>query len=177
MTRRLWRESLRGWRACGRAISAIASGRRGRERTAGGLRAGLPGLFRPEGTNAGRAALRRRQANSGSGRPAGETVLARVQRKRFMKTVSYKKILREKLDDPETAAEYLTSCYEEGPEVVLVGLRDIAEAQGGVARAAELSKLNRESLYRLFSRDGNPRLSSLSSVLSALGLKVTFEAA
>ena len=94
-----------------------------------------------------------------------------------MKTVSYRDILRKKLDDPEQAAEYLTACYEEGPEVFLVGLRDVVEAQGGVARAAKLSKLNRESLYRLFSRDGNPRLSSLNSVLSALGLKVTFAAA
>jgi probable addiction module antidote protein len=94
-----------------------------------------------------------------------------------MKTVSYKKILRERLDDAEQAAEYLTACYEEGPEVFLVGLRDVVEAHGGVARAAELSKLNRESLYRLFSRNGNPRLSSLNAVLSALGLKVTFEAA
>jgi probable addiction module antidote protein len=94
-----------------------------------------------------------------------------------MKTVSYKKILREKLDDPGTAAEYLTACYEEGPEVFLLGLRDVVEAQGGVARAAELSKLNRESLYRFFSRAGNPRLSSISAVLSALGLKVTFKPA
>ena len=94
-----------------------------------------------------------------------------------MKTVSYKKFLQQKLDDPEQAAEYLTACYEEGPEVFLLGLRDVIEAQGGVARAAELSKLNRESLYRLVSRDGNPRLSSLNSVLSALGLKVTFSAA
>ncbi|MEY2467231.1 MAG: hypothetical protein QOD03_1752 [Verrucomicrobiota bacterium] len=94
-----------------------------------------------------------------------------------MKTVNYKKILSRKLDDPEQAAEYLTACYEEGPEVFLVGLRDVVEAQGGVARAAELSKLNRESLYRLFSRAGNPRLSSLNSVLSALGVKVTFAAA
>ena len=94
-----------------------------------------------------------------------------------MKTVSYKKILREKLEDPEQAAEYLTACYEEGPEVFLVGLRDVVEAQGGVARAAELSKLNRESLYRLISRNGNPRLSSLDSVLRALGLKVSFAAA
>ena len=59
----------------------------------------------------------------------------------------------------------------------LVGLRDVVEAQAGVARAAELSKLNRESLYRLFSRDGNPRSSSLNSVLCALGFKVGFEAA
>lgn len=69
---------------------------------------------------------------------------------------SYKKILREKLSDPEQAAEYLTACYDEGPEVFLLGLRDVVEAQGGVARLAELSKLNRESLYRLVSRNGNP---------------------
>lgn len=94
-----------------------------------------------------------------------------------MKPVSYKNILRKKLDDPEQAAEYLTACYEEGPEVFLIGLRDVVQAQGGVARAAELSKLNRESLYRLISREGNPRLSSLDSVLTALGLKVTFSAA
>ncbi len=94
-----------------------------------------------------------------------------------MKGVNYKKILRKKLDDPEQAAEYLTACYEEGPEVFLLGLRDVVEAQGGVARAAELSKLNRESLYRLISRKGNPRLSSLASVLSALGLKLAFEPA
>jgi probable addiction module antidote protein len=93
-----------------------------------------------------------------------------------MKAVSYKKILDAKLKDPELAAEYLTASFEEGPEVFLVALRDVVEVQGGVARAAELSKLNRENLYRLFSRNGNPRLSSLNSVLSALGLKITFAA-
>ena len=31
-------------------------------------------------------------------------------------------------------------------------------------------------LYRLISRNGNPRLSSLDAVLTALGLKVTFSA-
>jgi probable addiction module antidote protein len=94
-----------------------------------------------------------------------------------MKTASYKGILKEQLKDPERAAEYLTACYEEGPEVFLVGLRDVVEVRGGVGRAAELSKLNRESLYRFFSREGNPRLSSLNAVLSALGLKVVFTAA
>jgi probable addiction module antidote protein len=95
----------------------------------------------------------------------------------MMKTASYKKILREKLNQPEVAAEYLTACYEDGPEVFLVGLRDVVEARGGVGRTAALSKLNRENLYRLVSRKGNPRLTSLNSVLSTLGLKVVFEAA
>ncbi len=94
-----------------------------------------------------------------------------------MKTVSYKKVLLAKLANPVQAAEYLTACHAEGSEVFLVGLRDVIEAQGGVARAAERSHLNRESLYRLVSREGNPRLSSLNSVLSGLGLKLTFAAA
>jgi DNA-binding phage protein len=63
-----------------------------------------------------------------------------------MKSVSYKKILHKKLDDPEQAAEYLTACYEEGREVFLVGLRDVVQAQGGVACAAELSKPKSGSL-------------------------------
>ena len=93
-----------------------------------------------------------------------------------MKTGSYRTIPRDKLADREQAAEYLTACHEECPEVFLVGLREVVEAQGGVTGAAALPQLNRESLYRLFSRNGNPRLSSLNSVLSALGLKVTFGA-
>jgi probable addiction module antidote protein len=107
----------------------------------------------------------------------GYLTVVRLGRFLWLNRMHYKRILRKKLDDPETAAEYLTACYEERPEVFLIGLRDVVEAQGGGARAAELSKLNRESLYRLVSRNGNPRLSSLRSVLSALGLKVTFEAA
>jgi Probable addiction module antidote protein len=62
----------------------------------------------------------------------------------------------------------------EGPDIFLLGLRDVVEAQGGMGRAAQTSKLNRESLYRLLSQRGNPRLSSLSAVLSSLGLKVRF---
>jgi probable addiction module antidote protein len=91
-----------------------------------------------------------------------------------MKTVKYQKVLDRKLSDPELAAEYLNACYDEGAEAFLMGLRDVVEAQGGVGRAAQLSKLNRESLYRLVSRKGNPRLSSLQSVLSTLGLRITF---
>jgi probable addiction module antidote protein len=72
------------------------------------------------------------------------------------------------------AAEYLTACFEEGPDVFLLGLRHVVEAQGGIPRAARSSKLNRENLYRLLSQDGNPRLSSLNAVLTSLGLKVRF---
>lgn len=47
-----------------------------------------------------------------------------------MKAVGFKEILRKQLHDPELAAEYLAACYEEGPEVFFVGLRDVVEALG-----------------------------------------------
>jgi len=88
--------------------------------------------------------------------------------------IKFEELLKRQLQDPEQAAKYLTACFEEGPDVFLLGLRDVVEAQGGIGRAARTSKLNRESLYRLLSRRGNPRLSSLNAVLSSLGVKVRF---
>lgn len=86
--------------------------------------------------------------------------------------VKFEAILKDHLADPEQAAKYLTACCEEGPEIFLQGLRDVVEAQGGMARAARLAKLNRESLYRQLSRRGNPSLNSLHAVLHALDLKL-----
>ena len=88
--------------------------------------------------------------------------------------VKFEEVLKKRLENSEQAAKYLTACFEEGPDVFLLGLRDVVEAQGGIRRATRSSKLNRESLYRLLSEDGNPRLSSLNAVLSSLGLKVRF---
>ena len=43
-----------------------------------------------------------------------------------------------------------------------------------MSRAARLAGLNRESLYRQLTRKGNPGLSSLNALLTALGLKLRF---
>ena len=92
-----------------------------------------------------------------------------------MKTaVKFETVLNDRLADPEQAAKYLTACYEEGPDVFLQGLRDVVDAQGGMSRTARLAGLNRESLYRQLSRRGNPSLSSLNAVLTALGLRLRF---
>ena len=50
---------------------------------------------------------------------------------------------------------------EDDPELFLLALRNVTEAQGGVARLAEKTKLNRESLYRMLSERGNPEFKSL----------------
>jgi probable addiction module antidote protein len=45
----------------------------------------------------------------------------------------------------------------------------------GVREISVKAKLNRESLYRLLSEDGNPTLTSLHAISDALGLKLSVE--
>jgi probable addiction module antidote protein len=87
-------------------------------------------------------------------------------------------IVRELRDNPEFAAEYLRAALEDNdePSVLLVALRRIAEARGGIARVAKAAGIERESLYRALSARGNPRLSTLVAVTKAVGLKLTVEA-
>jgi probable addiction module antidote protein len=77
------------------------------------------------------------------------------------------------------AAEYLKAAMEdtEEPQVLLVALRQIAEARGGIAKIAEAAGVQRESLYRALSPRGNPRLSTLIAVTKAMGLTLTVETA
>ena len=92
------------------------------------------------------------------------------------KTESYNDHLIESLKDPEAAALYLTVCLEDGdPEVFLLALRDVADAQGGMRKLSEQTRLNRENLYRMLSKSGNPALSSLGPILSSLGLRLAVE--
>lgn len=95
-------------------------------------------------------------------------------------SVSHDDFLRKRLqDNTEFAVKYLQSALEdsEDPAVLLVALRRIAEARGGVAKVAKAAGITRESLYRALSERGNPRLSTLVAVTKAVGLKLTVEAA
>lgn len=87
-------------------------------------------------------------------------------------------IIDELRRDPEFAAEYLKAALEDTnePKVLLVVLRQLAEARGGVAKIAKAAGVKRESLYRALSPRGNPRLSTLTAVLKAVGLKLSVEA-
>ena len=92
------------------------------------------------------------------------------------KTESYKKQLLKSLKDPEAAAHYLNACLEdEDPEVFLLALRDVAEARGGMRVVAGRARLNREHLYRMMSKSGNPALRSLDSVVASLGLRISIQ--
>jgi probable addiction module antidote protein len=79
--------------------------------------------------------------------------------------------------NPEFAASYLRAAIEDSddPKLMLLALRRVVEARGGVSHTARLAGIKRESLHRALSSSGNPRLSTLSDVAAAVGLRLTFE--
>ncbi|WP_213804662.1 addiction module antidote protein [Granulicella sp. dw_53] len=75
--------------------------------------------------------------------------------------------------DPEYAVEMLNSILEDGePGELLIALRQMTKAFGGVQAVAEKAELNPTQLYRTLSAEGNPALSSLTAVLKAMGLRL-----
>jgi len=92
------------------------------------------------------------------------------------KTVKYN--TSDYLNSPEEVAAYIEAVLEEDdPALLLMALRNVAESQGGVAMMAKQSGLSRESLYRTLSKNGNPKISTLMSIMKALGLHLSVKAA
>jgi probable addiction module antidote protein len=93
------------------------------------------------------------------------------------KRTAYQPDLIESLRDAGEAKEYLNAALEEDdPELFLLALRNVAEAQGGMGQLAEKANLNRESLYKMLSERGNPELRSLDALLHALGFRLAVTA-
>ncbi len=76
--------------------------------------------------------------------------------------------------DPAFAAEYLNSVLEDGDQAeLMLVLRRMAKALGGVPKLAEEAELNVNTLYRTLSPKGNPELKSLRALLRAMGMQLT----
>jgi len=87
-------------------------------------------------------------------------------------SLSYEDWLIGRLKDPAEAAAYLEAVIEEGDQAaIMLALRQVARARGGIAEIARKAKLTREATYKMLSRSGNPELRSLTSVLRATGLR------
>jgi probable addiction module antidote protein len=77
---------------------------------------------------------------------------------------------------PQFAAEYLNAVLEDGDQdELMVALRRVATAFGGVGQIAEAADLNATTLYRTLSRRGNPELKSLTAILKAMGLRIAVQ--
>lgn len=74
------------------------------------------------------------------------------------RTTTYQEDLIESLKDPREAAAYLNAAMEDGDRALfLLALRNVAEAHGGMSAVSQKTQLNRESLYRMLSKKGNPQ--------------------
>ncbi|HEX2644868.1 MAG TPA: addiction module antidote protein [Thermoanaerobaculia bacterium] len=78
----------------------------------------------------------------------------------------------EHLKTEDDMAAYLEAALEEGDAaLVAAALGDIARAKG-MTQVAREAGLGRESLYKALSPSGNPELSTILRVISALGLQL-----
>jgi probable addiction module antidote protein len=78
--------------------------------------------------------------------------------------------------DPELALQVLNSILEDGDQgELLIVLRQMAKAFGGVQTVADKAHLNPTQIYRTLSPTGNPALSNFSAILKAMGLRLSIQ--
>jgi len=95
-----------------------------------------------------------------------------VYKLHMAKARPYREALLADLADPEEAKHYLNAVLEDYPTGFLKALRNVAQARQ-MAKVAQDAGIQRESLYRALSDNGNPTLETLTAVLSAVGLKIS----
>jgi probable addiction module antidote protein len=83
-------------------------------------------------------------------------------------------------DNPKQADDFLETSlkdFEKDGDIssLLLALRQIAKSKGGIAQLSEKTSITRESLYKILSKNGNPTLTTLKSVLDGLGYGIALK--
>lgn len=79
-------------------------------------------------------------------------------------------------EDPGLAAATLDAILADGDQgELLVTLRQMAKAFGGVPTLARSADLNPTQLYRTLSEKGNPELRNLTALLRSMGLRLSVQ--
>ena len=95
-------------------------------------------------------------------------------------TTSFKDDMLARLQDPEFARIYLETAFEFYQEdgdtdALLLAMRDVAEAQGGIGKLAKKTKISQEHLYNILDSKDDPGLDNWLDILSGLGFRVRLE--
>jgi len=97
------------------------------------------------------------------------------------RSVPYDDLLIKALKDHKLAIAYLNNALEatkngdpDGLSLLLIALRNVIQAHGGMAKMAKKTGLGRESLYKTLSEKGNPEFRTIATLSSALGLELKF---
>lgn len=99
-----------------------------------------------------------------------------MKKNKRKKSGDYKKYLLESLQDTDEMVAYINAALGENDdqEALLLALKHVADAQNK-KQLAERAGLNRVTLYRILSKDGNPSLENLEAILGAMNLKLKVE--
>lgn len=93
---------------------------------------------------------------------------------------TWHEVLMEDLADPAEAISYLDVSLEEYQmdgdiPFFLKGIRNVVEAQGGVAAIAKRAAMSPETVSKILSSEEAPHLDTLAAVLNALGCRLSIE--
>jgi probable addiction module antidote protein len=101
--------------------------------------------------------------------------------KKSSRSIPYDEWLINELKDNKLAVAYLNNALRESRdgdaeslELLLVALKNVIQAHGGMAKIAKKAGLGRESLYKTVSTKGNPEFRTIAAVTHALGLEFRF---
>ena len=84
------------------------------------------------------------------------------------------------LQDNSEALSYLELAFDDyqkdgNTRALMLAIRRVAEANGGISKLANETKLNRQNLYRIFSNKTSPRFDTITKILRALGITISFK--
>ena len=95
-------------------------------------------------------------------------------------SVPFEKHHFEFLSNPDRARAYLEAALEDyarnhNRAALLLALKDVATAKGGLGKLARKANLNRAHVYKTLSGDDNPRLDTMEKILNSLGFRLSIE--
>ena len=87
--------------------------------------------------------------------------------------VGFDDYMVEAMKDPAEAAAYIEAVIGlDDPAALLMALRHVAKAHG-MAEVARRAQVGDKTLFKALSASGNPKLSTVQKVLSAVGLRLS----
>lgn len=94
--------------------------------------------------------------------------------------LTFDEYMNTELQSLEHSFLYLDTAIEEyekdgDARALLLAIKRVAEAQGGISKLAKETNLNRQNLYKIFNSKISPRFSTLTKILKALGYSITIK--
>lgn len=82
-------------------------------------------------------------------------------------------------EDPEFAIEYLKMAFQENadiPEALVEAIRSVSRSLDlSLEQVAKKAGISKASIYKALGENGNPTLATLTSILDAMGLRLSIE--